>query len=265
MLKKIGFIGTGTMAKAILKSLKNSNLDAKFYGYDLNKNNYDFFKENGVKLLENSCQIVSISDFIILAIKPQNMLEVLNEIKFVFKVNSVLISIAAGINEAFVSNILGNEIKFVQVMPNTPLLIQKGAVAMCRGKNVDLNSFNFVKKIFNSGAVVCEVDSNQMNDVVALNGSSPAFIYLFTKGFLQFAKNKQIDSNVAIRLFCASLIGSAHMIMDLKKSVDELIKDVSSPGGTTLAGLSVLMDYDLVKIVNETCEMTAKRAKDLSK
>lgn len=261
----VGFIGTGTMAKAILDGLKKSNFNANFYGYDLNNNNYSHFEQGGVELLQNAEQVVSVCDFIILAVKPQNMLDVLNAIKLSYKKSSTLVSIAAGINESFVSGILGDEIKFIQVMPNTPLLLQKGAVALCRGKNVDLNSFDFVRDMFKTSAEVFEVDKSNMDDVVALNGSSPAFIYLFAKGFLDFAKKKQIDSNVALKLFCASLIGSAHMMMYSNKTIDELIKDVSSPGGTTLAGLSVLFDCELVKIIEKTCEKTAARSKELSK
>lgn len=265
MNKKIGFIGTGNMAKAIINGLVKSKFDAQIFGYDINKNNYDFLEQNGVKCFESSNEMVEHSDIVVLAVKPQNMEEVLLNIKQNFDFSKVLVSIAAGIDESYVSKILDKKIKFVQVMPNTPLLLQSGAVAMCRGNQTNIDEFDLVKQMFSKSSVVCEVSSNQMNDIIAINGSSPAFIYLFAKGFLSFAKKRKINLEVAVKLFCATLIGSAKMIEKSGKSIDELIKDVSSPGGTTIAGLSVLNNYDLIKIVEQTCEKTVQRAHELSK
>ncbi len=265
MKKKIGFIGTGNMAKAIINGLIKSKFDAQIFGYDINQNNYDFLKKNGVKCFESYGEVVKCSNVLVLAVKPQNMEEVLMDIKQIFDSNNVLVSIAAGINESYVSKILDKKIKFVQVMPNTPLLLQAGAVAMCKGNQTSIEEFDLVKQMFSKSAVVCEISSNKMNDIIAINGSSPAFIYLFAKGFFSFAKKRNINSDVVTKLFCATLVGSAKMIEKSGKSIDELIKDVSSPGGTTLAGLSVLNDYDLNKIVEQTCEKTVQRAQELSK
>lgn len=263
-MEKVGFVGTGVMAKAIIKGVVDSGFDAQIYGYDLHKNNYEFLSEKGVKCCSNLNEILNCCSFVVLSVKPQNMAEVLNEIKLNFNKKIVIVSIAAGIDEAFVASILGEGIKFVRVMPNTPLLLGKGAVAISRGGVVDEESFAFVKKIFETGGVVCEIDESQMNDIIAINGSSPAFIYSFAKGFLNFAKKKNIDSDVALKLFCASLVGSATMMVNSNKSVDELIADVSSKGGTTVAGLSVLEGFNLTEIVEKTCEKTAERAFELS-
>ena len=263
-MKKVGFIGTGTMAKAIVKGLVSSNFAAELYGYDLNKNGYEILQECGVKLLESANELVELCNFVVLAVKPQNMAEVLQQINPSFEESKVVVSIAAGISEEFVASILGEQMKFVRVMPNTPLLLSCGAIAISRGRKISEEQFNFVKKMFETGGVVCTIEEEQMNDIIAINGSSPAFIYLFAKGFLNFAKKRSIKPEVALQLFCASLVGSAAMLEKGNKSIDSLIADVSSKGGTTIAGLSVLEEFKLTEIVEKTCEKTAARAVELA-
>lgn len=252
------------MAKAIVKGLVGAGFEAELYGYDLNKNNYEFLKECEVKVFESSNDLVEFCEFVVLAVKPQNMAEVLQQIKPSFNEAKVVVSIAAGVSEEFVASVLGKGTKFVRVMPNTPLLMGLGAVAISRGRSVNEEQFNFVKKMFETSGVVCTINEEQMNDIVAINGSSPAFIYLFAKGFLKFAEKKDIDPEVALRLFCASLVGSAAMMEKSNKTIDSLIADVSSKGGTTVAGLSVLEEFNLTEVVEKTCEKTAKRAFELA-
>ena len=102
-------------------------------------------------------------------------------------------------------------------------------------------------------------------EIIAVNGSSPAFIYLFAKGFIDYAYSVGIDSKAAMELFAQSLIGSAKMMTDSGYSIDELIKMVSSPGGTTLAGLDRLYEGKLTDTVKNCCESCTKRAYELSK
>ena len=104
-----------------------------------------------------------------------------------------------------------------------------------------------------------------MKEIIAINGSSPAFIYLYAKGFIDYAASVGIDSGAAMELFAQSLIGSAKMMTDSGYSIDELIKMVSSPGGTTLAGLDRLYEGKLTDVVNNCCESCTKRAYELSK
>ena len=106
---------------------------------------------------------------------------------------------------------------------------------------------------------------DKMKEIIAINGSSPAFIYLYAKGFVQYAESVGIDGQTALELFAKSLIGSAKMLTDSGKTVDELIKMVSSPGGTTLAGLDGLYEGKLTDVVADCCERCTKRAYELSK
>ena len=104
-----------------------------------------------------------------------------------------------------------------------------------------------------------------MKEIIAINGSSPAFIYLFAKGFIDYADKEGIDKDVATKLFAKTLVGSAKMITDSGYDIDTLIKMVSSPGGTTLAGLDGFYEGKLLDVVNDACERCTKRAYELSK
>ena len=125
-------------------------------------------------------------------------------------------------------------------MPNTPLLLGEGATALAKDDSVSDAEFAVVRNIFGSCGMTAVIAPEQMKEVIAINGSSPAFIYLFAKGFLDYAAKVGLPEQSAKELFVQSLIGSAKMITDSGYSIDELIRQVSSPGGTTLAGLDQL-------------------------
>lgn len=264
-MNTVGFIGTGNMAKTIISGVYSNKICMRIMGYDINKNNYDVFNKMGVVICSSTEELIKKCEYIVLSIKPQNFPEVLESIKPVLTEDHVIISIAAGITEKYISNTLGFSPRFVQVMPNTPLLIGKGSTAIAKGTTVDNDAFNFVKKLFSISGKTFVIPIEKMNEIIAINGSSPAYIYMFAKGFLNFAKEKGIDEESALNLFCASLEGSAEMLLNSGKNPDQLIKDVSSPGGTTLAGLSVLEANHFVEVVEKTCEQTLKRALELSK
>ncbi len=109
------------------------------------------------------------------------------------------------------------------------------------------------------------VPADKMKEIIAINGSSPAFIYLYAKGFIDYAASVGIDAQTAAVRFRQSLIGSAKMITDSGYTLDELIKMVSSPGGTTLAGLDALYEGKLTDVAKDACQRCTKRAYELSK
>ena len=264
-MESVGFIGTGNMAKAIICGILKLEENFKIFCYDKIKNNYEYLKKFNVFLCEDYSEILSNCKYVVLAVKPQNYLEVLKGIKPLIKKGTVLLSIAAGISEDFVFSFLGFEPKFIQIMPNTPLTLGFGAVAVSKGKHVEEFEFNFCKKIFSKSSFVCEVEKEKMNHVIAINGSSPAFIYYFTKGFLNFAKKSEIDEENALKLFCNTLIGSAKMMLQSNKPISKLIEEVTSKKGTTEKGLEVLKENNFLEIIEKTCEETTKRAIELSK
>ncbi len=264
--KKIGFIGAGNMATAIINGiLLNKTADAEnIFIYDLDTNKMQLMSDKGINTVNKSVEVVEKSDIIILAVKPQNYEEVLLSIKSGATEKKVFVSIAAGISTDYVKSVLEVNCPMVRVMPNTPLLLGKGATAMSRS-NISDEDFEYVYKIFATSGIVEELPESQMNSVIAVNGSSPAYIYLFAKAMVDYAKEVGIDSDKALRLAAKTLEGSAEMLINSGDTPDILIKKVSSPGGTTIAALNTMSDMKFYEAVLEGMRSCTKRAEELGK
>lgn len=265
--KTIGFIGVGNMATAIIKGLISSRIDeeTRILGYDVSIEQVKKLEPYGVQVIDNIKVLASQAEFLVLSIKPQNFESVLSELKDAISINTVVISIAAGITENYLMNKLSPYTKVVLVMPNTPLMLNLGATALSQGKNTSLREFEYVCNIFEQSGEIAVVQTNQMNEIIPINGSSPAYIYAFAKAFVSYGKEHGLDGDVCLKLFAQSLRGSAAMLTDSGKSIEELITMVSSLGGTTLEGLSSLNENHFEPIVKEACESTLKRARELNK
>lgn len=263
----IGFLGAGNMGSAILKGIAGSDLasQVKLFAYNPSAEKVDALAEYGVQKCTSEAETADSCKYLFLAVKPQKFDEVLPKIADSMTEETVLISIAAGIDAAYIRRLTKPFAKVVLAMPNTPLLLGEGATALARDSSVTDAEFTVVQEIFCSCGKTAVVTLEQMKEIIAINGSSPAFIYLFAKGFLDYAASVGLSTETAKTLFAQSLIGSAKMITDSGYTIDELIKQVSSPGGTTLAGLDRFYQGNLTGIVQDACEHCTKRAYELAK
>ncbi len=263
----VGFIGAGNMGTAIMKGILNSSLNDRIqlHAADPDSVKIESLQSLGVKKCIDASEVISLCKYVFFAVKPQIIEGVLESVGNNISDDTVLISIAAGINSDFIKKATGANVKTIVVMPNTPLLLSEGASALAKDSEVTEQEFDFVCNIFKECGKIEVIDESKMKEIIAVNGSSPAFIYLYAKGFIDYAVKEGIDGETAKNLFAQSLIGSAKMITDSGYTIDELIKMVSSPGGTTLAGLEELNKGNLLNIVNNACEACTKRAYELSK
>ncbi len=263
----VGFIGAGNMGTAIMKGIKSSSLGGSInlFAADPDASKLESLKKFGVEGCKDAADVVTKCKYVFLAVKPQVIEGVLESIGNSINDETVLVSIAAGINSAFLRKATGTDVKSVIVMPNTPLLLNEGASALAKGDFVSDEEFDFVCGIFKSCGKIAVITEDKMKEIIAINGSSPAFIYLYAKGFTDYAEKVGISAETARELFAQSLIGSAKMITDSGYTIDELIKMVSSPGGTTLAGLDELYKGNLTDVVDKACEACTKRAYELAK
>ena len=254
-MKKIGFIGGGNMATAIIKGLIAQNGSADFIGvFDLSEEKCAAMREMGVNVYASSPEVVRLSDII-----------VLEEIKGVVSTDKTFVSIAAGISISYVQTALECECPVVRVMPNTPLLLKKGASALCPSDNISDEDKQVVYDMF-AGSGVCEyITEDHMNEIISVNGSSPAYIYLFAKAMADYAASKGIDYDRAMNLVCATLEGSAAMLRESGDSADVLIDKVSSKGGTTIAALEQLRKHGFTEAISAAMEACTKRAEELGK
>lgn len=265
MGKSIGFIGAGNMATAIINGMLKNEAAAPqdIHVFDIDNAKLTAMSARGVRTHESVRKIVELCDIIVLAIKPQTYKEVLVGLRADVTEEKVFVSIAAGISIDFVRKALCCECPCVRVMPNTPLLLGTGATAMCPSENISDDDFKTVYQMFALSGV-CEVlPESQMNTVIAVNGSSPAYVYLFAKAMADYAKEQGIDEEASMRLICQTLKGSAQMLLDSGDSPDLLIKKVSSPGGTTLEALKTLEQKGFYAAVKDAMASCTKRAEEL--
>lgn len=262
---KFGFIGVGNMCSAILDGIVKSGCQApeSIYLFDTDAAKCQRFVEVGMTLCASAGEVAKISDVLFLCIKPQIMPKVLDELSTAVKENAVVVSIAAGVGAEKICKAIKTTDRVIQVMPNTPLMLSEGAVAMSATDSVSDEEFEVVEKVFSSCGVCRKVPLDRMNEIIAVNGSSPAFIYLLTKYVCDMAEENGIDRETAKALFCQSLVGSAKMMTESGMDIDRLIEMVSSPGGTTIAGLSAMRERDTEGVVRAAFDACTKRAYEL--
>lgn len=266
-MTKVGFIGAGNMGYAIMKGIASSSLkdSISLFAYD----SYAPAMERAVSIVASTvsseADVVKACKYVFLAVKPQQLDVVLDAIASAVDSDTVIVSICAGITDEYIASKTINNVKVVLVMPNTPLLLGEGATALSRNDKVSDDEFSLVCNIFGSCGIYSVIPKDKMKEIIAINGSSPAFIYLYAKAFIDYAESVGIGREAAVELFAKSLIGSAKMITDSGKSIAELIEMVSSKGGTTIAGLEKLREGKLEETVAECCKACTKRAYELSK
>lgn len=264
-MKKIAFIGAGNMASAIVGGILSSNITQpnNIVLYDKNTQQYSKFNEN---CLHGSTiqATVDCADCIFLSIKPQNIKEVLEEIKNCNISKKIFISICAGITIESIENVLGS-VKIARAMPNTPLLIGQGTTGLCKNDLITDEEFKFIFNIFSSSGFVATVNECDINNVTALTGSSPAYVYLFVKSLIDGAKKLGFDNEDTTKMVCNTLIGSANMILSSESSIDDLIRMVTSPNGTTERALKEFNNNNFCDIVYKAMKACADRADELSK
>ncbi len=262
-MTKLGVIGVGNMGGAIIKGINGKLGNTAVFAYDQDPEKLKDLRFIGATAASSVFELAKKCDYILLAVKPQQLDGVLAEVKSAGNEGLAIISICAGISAEYIRERTFANAKVVLVMPNTPMMLGVGASAMSRDDNVSETEFAFAKKIIGSCGIAEVIPTDKMKEIIAINGSSPAFIYVYAKGFMQYAQSVGIDADTALRLFAQSLIGSAKMMTESGMTVDELIKQVSSPGGTTLAGLEVLEKSGIIPMTVNACEACTKRAYEL--
>ena len=261
----LGFIGCGHMASAIINSIKTTDIIplSNVYIYDIDKVKTAYFVEKGFNEANSIEELTKKCSIIFLCIRPQSFSQISLQMKTLVTYKNLFVSIMAGISSSYIQKEFTVNCPVIRAMPNTPLQIGKGATAISRTENVSDEQFSFVSDIFSSCGVVSLIDESHMDAVVAVNGSSPAYIYLFAKTVVEYARSKGIDEEAALSLFSQTLIGSAEMLLKSNKSPQQLIDDVAVSGGTTAAAMQVFYDSGFAEIIASAMESCTKRSIEL--
>ena len=264
MSKKLAVIGVGNMAKAIIGGIKNSDVSVShFYLYDINVSQCEALIDNITTVCGSIEEAVSLSDCVLLSVKPQNYGEVLEKIaKIEGAKDKLYISIAAGITVDTVSSALGTS-NVVRVLPNVPMLISKGVSVICYNENVTGEDFKFICDVFESAGSVLKIDESEMNRIICVTSSSPAYVFKFIKAIYDGAVAQGLKSEGLINAICDMMIGSAELIKCGYGTPDEMARAVASKGGTTERALAVLEENKFEKIIAEAMLACTARADEL--
>ena len=203
-------------------------------------------------------------DAIVLAVKPQVVAEALALLHRVLDSRHVLISIAAGVTTAQLEALLGNDVPVVRVMPNTPALVGQGASAICLGAHANETHRAVAHKIFGAVGTFVDVPENLLDAVTGLSGSGPAYVYVFIEALSDAGVKMGLPRDVATKLAAQTVKGASQMVLETGQHPGVLKDMVTSPGGTTIAGLAALENGALRGTVIKTVEAATQRSRELS-
>lgn len=256
-----GFIGGGNMAEALIKGMTAQGMKDILVSEPRAERQRYLEQAYGIRTTSSNKEAASLCSIIILAIKPQNMADVLEEITDEITDGKTVVSIAAGITLSYLQSKLKTK-KLIRVMPNTPALIQKSMSVMSLCECFDDRDISIVKEIFMSVGNVITLPEKYMDAVTALSGSGPAFFTFFVDALIEGGIRIGLSREHALELAVQTLIGTA-ALLETGMSPERLMEMVTSPGGTTAAGLKVLEEKGLKGIVADTLLAAMKRAEEL--
>jgi pyrroline-5-carboxylate reductase len=296
-MKKLGFIGGGNMAEALIRGLLAGGVMAPS---DLIASDVDRGRRQRLKRIfkidvtDSNSEVMRDSRSLLIAVKPQNIDEALAQLKaeteFAGSKSSsgttglrkvrpqkptpkpvalqerLFISIAAGITIARLTDALGAKTRIIRVMPNAPAMVGEGMAAIVRGAAATRADEAFALKIFNAvGDAVALRDETMLDAVTALSGSGPAYVYLFTKAMVDAGVAEGLPPDLALRMALKTVRGAESNLRQSKVDASELIRVVASPGGTTEAALNKFAESGFSDIVAGAMHAAAERSRELGR
>jgi pyrroline-5-carboxylate reductase len=264
----IGFIGGGNMARALIKGLISAGLykTSAIKASDRSEEALELVKtEYKIETFSDNIYLVKKCDILVMAVKPQNILEVLEDIKEAVMDSHLIISIAAGIPISTFQKSLGERTAVIRVMPNTPALIQRGVSALCGSHQVNPDQLEQAQQIFNAVGETLLVPEEMMDAITALSASGPGFIFKLMEDFVRGGEQLGFDTVTALKLVKQTFLGSAHLACESEKTLAQLREMVTSPGGTTAAGLSVFDNQNSEAMIERVLRTAHERSLELGK
>ena len=262
----ISCIGSGNMGFALMKGAVKG---ADIYFTDADSEKAKTAAASiGAKVLNSNIEAVEKGDFVFLAVKPQVLAQVLAEIAPAVKkrqTSPVFVSMAAGWPIEKIQKAIGEKSSVVRIMPNTPALIGRGMIALSASPEVPPEKIAELEKILGCAGIVDRIEECFMDAVTGLSGSGPAFVYLFIEALADGGVRAGLSADKALRYAAQTVTGAAAMVQETEKHPGELKNMVTSPGGTTIAGLTVLEDRAFRDTVIKAVEAAWKRSIELGK
>jgi len=264
---KIGCIGGGNMAEAIIKGLLAGAVPPEniTVAEPVEERRIYLSSTYGIGTTEDNSCAVSFGEVIILAVKPQVSLNALRAIAGEVAAGKLFISIMAGVKTNTIEAALPKGVRVIRVMPNTPALVLAAASAVSPGTNATSNDVSLALSIFNLLGTACTVEEKLLDAVTGLSGSGPAYVFTFIETLSDAGVKNGLPRDVATRLAVQTVYGSAKLVLDTREHPALLKEKVTSPGGTTIAGLQVLEQGGFRGTVMGAVEAATVRSTELGK
>lgn len=266
-MKKIGFIGSGKMASAIIKGIIKNNFIAP-ENIIATQGEKEGIKEKelmlGIQVILDNKLLAEKSDVIFIATKPNQVQEVLNEIKPIITPEKLIVSIAAGVTTKKIEKILDKNTRIIRIMPNTPALIGEGMSGMIGNKQAIQEDLDYIYNLLsNIGKCIILDNEEQMDIVTAISGSGPAFFYKVINDIARAGEKLGLDYKKSLLLSIQTAIGSGKMALNRNISMEELISNVATKGGCTRVGIDSMEELKTEGIFYEVIKNTTQKASEL--
>ncbi|MFP4580030.1 MAG: pyrroline-5-carboxylate reductase [Candidatus Sumerlaeia bacterium] len=265
---KLGLIGCGNMGSALLAGVVKAGVVSTDC---VGLTDVDAAKASalaadlGAKQCVSNGELLEFADVVILAVKPQVMGDVLAELASSVREKHLFISIAAGIPLSMIEGKLGGDVRAIRVMPNTPALLGCGASGLAKGRLATDADMQRAIDIFQAVGVAVEVDEDQINAVTGLSGSGPAYVFRMAEVLVRAGEKAGLDAAASLMLARQTILGAARMMTETTDSPEELRRKVTSPGGTTEAGLKVMDEGGFAELIEKVVIRARDRGDELGK
>jgi pyrroline-5-carboxylate reductase len=265
--RRWGFIGAGKMATALIQGMLRAEktVPENVLASDpVAETRGSLACETGVRVTDSNLTVVRESQVLILAVKPQSMAQVLDELRPVVTPDHLVISIAAGVSLATLEAGLGPDRRLARVMPNTPALMGEGASCYCLGPSAKAGDTEIVRSCLDAVGRSFRVPESQLDAVTGLSGSGPAFVYIMIEALSDGGVNVGLPRELATALAAQTVLGAARMVLETGEHPGVLKDQVASPGGTTIAGLRALERAGIRAALIDAVEAATRRSAELA-
>jgi len=263
---KIGFIGCGKMAGAIIKGITSAGFasNKNILGAEINPDIAQVASEKlNITVITDNKALTINSNVIFIAVKPNYVTQVLEEIKEEITQDKLVVSIAAGVSISKIESIIGHN-RIVRVMPNTPALVLEGMSGVCKGNFASEDDVKFVMELLSNIGKCIEIKESQIDIVTAISGSGPAFFYKVIEEIARAGEKLGLEYEKSLELATQTALGSAKMIFNRgETSVQTLIDNVSTKGGCTFVGTTTMDEMNSKELFYEVISKTTQKAHEL--
>ena len=262
---KLGFIGAGNMAKAIIGGIVSSKqvLGSEIIVANPSDAKLETLKATYQVQTTNDNQAATKVDYLFLCVKPQVIQKVLQEIAEILSSDTVVISIAAGVSIAQIAKNLNEKTKIIRLMPNTPALVLAGMTSLTANQNVTTNEKQVVWNLLSAIGEVVEVKEEMIDAVIAIAGSSPAYVYIMIEAMADAGVSYGLSRDMAYKLAAQAVLGSGKMVLETKINPAALKDMVTSPKGTTIAAVKKLEETGFRSAIMQAMDACFEKSKKM--